>query len=76
MKSALQRLPDTERNVHLGRTEAPPLLDPLAESPVPDLPRNRCHGYSKKTVQGELGAVPGDIPRNRNGSFEAQFIGK
>jgi hypothetical protein len=30
MKSALQRMLDTEMDVHLGRKEAPALLDPLA----------------------------------------------
>jgi len=76
MKSALQRMLDTEMNVHLGRTDAPTLLDPPAEPPSPDLPRNRRNGYSKKTVQGELGEVPLDIPRDRNGTFEPQLIGK
>lgn len=76
MKSALQRMLDTEMNVHLGRTEAPALLDPPVQPLAPDRPRNRRNGYSKKTVQGELGEIPLDIPRDRNGSFEPQLIGK
>src|SRR5262245_20845572 len=76
MKSALQRMLDTEMNVHLSRMEASPPLDPPADLPPPDRPRNRRNGYSKKTIQGELGEVPLDIPRDRNGTFEPQLIGK
>jgi putative transposase len=72
MKSALQRMLDTERNVHLGRSEAPTPLDPPAQPPTPDRPRNRRNGYAQKTVQGELG----EGPRDRNGTFEPQLIGK
>ena len=76
MKSALQRMLDTEMDVHLGRKDLPALLDRSADSPTPDAPKNRRNGYSKKTVQGELGELPLDIPRDRNGSFEPQLIGK
>src|SRR5215470_16368752 len=76
MKSALQRMLDTELDVHLGRKETPAPLDLPAEDPAADAPKNRRNGYSKKTVQGELGEIPLDIPRDRNGSFEPQLIGK
>ena len=76
MKSALQRMLDTEMDVHLGRKDLPALLDRPADSPTPDAPKNRRNSYSKKTVQGELGEIPLDIPRDRNGSFEPQLIGK
>lgn len=76
MKSALQRMLDTEMDVHLGRKEPPTLLDPPAQPQPPDAPRNRRNGYSHKTVQGELGEVRLDIPRDRNGTFEPQLIGK
>jgi putative transposase len=76
MKAALQRMLDTELDVHLGRKEAPAPLDPPAGDPAADTPKNRRNGYSKKTVQGELGEIPLDIPRDRNGSFEPQLIGK
>src|SRR5262245_16851684 len=77
MKSALQRMLDTEMEVHLGRKDVPALLDPPAEvQPPPDAPPNRRNGYSKKTVQGELGEVRLDIPRDRSGTFEPQLIGK
>jgi putative transposase len=76
MKSVLQRMLDTEMDVHLGRKHVPASLDPPPASPTPDAPKNRRNGYSKKTVQGELGEIPLDIPRDRNGSFEPQLIGK
>jgi transposase-like protein len=77
MKSALQRMLGTEMDVHLGRKDSPPaLLEHPAAPPAPELPRNRRNGYSKKTVQGEIGEVRLDIPRDRNGTFEPQLIGK
>ena len=76
MKSALQRMLETEMDVHLGRKDLPALVDPPADPPPPDAPRNRRNGYSPKTVQGELGEVRLDIPRDRNGTFEPQLIGK
>src|SRR5690242_8451382 len=71
MKSALERMLDTEMDLHLGRggTLAPP------ETPE-DGPRNRRNGHSKKTVQGEMGEVRIDVPRDRDGTFEPQLIGK
>jgi putative transposase len=75
MKSALQRMLDTEMEAHLGRKDLP-ALEPPAEPRTPDAPRNRRNGYSQKTVQGELGEVRLDIPRDRLGTFEPQLIGK
>lgn len=77
MKSALQRMLDTEMDVHLGNKEVPALLDPPLEGPnPPDTPKNRRNGHSQKTVQGELGEVRIDIPRDRLGTFEPQLLPK
>jgi putative transposase len=76
MKSALQRMLDTEMDVHLGRKDLPASLEPPCDSLTPDAPKNRRNGYSPKTVQGELGEIPLGIPRDRNGSFDPQLIGK
>jgi putative transposase len=76
MKSALQRMLDTEMDIHLGRKDLPALLDPPADPQTAAAPRNRRNGYSQKTVQGELGEVRLDIPRDRLGSFEPQLIAK
>ena len=37
---------------------------------------NRRNGHSKKTVQGELGKITLQTPRDRNGTFEPQVIPK
>jgi putative transposase len=39
-------------------------------------PKNRRNGHSKKTIQGSFGAAEIKIPRDRNGEYEPQLIGK
>jgi putative transposase len=74
MKAALQRMLDTELQHHLA---APPGPDAPAQDEPTSPPRaSRRNGYSKKTVQGELGDIPLDIPRDRNGTFEPQLLPK
>jgi putative transposase len=83
MKSGLERMLDTEMDVHLGRravgaaTEAAVAVPP-AESPARDGQRspNRRNGRSKKTVQGDMGEVRLSTPRDRDGTFQPQLIGK
>jgi putative transposase len=77
MKSALERMLDTEMDVHLGRRAAPALAaaGPSVEaSPMPA--RNRRNGRSRKTVGGDAGEITLSTPRDRNGTFEPQLIGK
>lgn len=89
MKSALERMLNTELDVHLGRKSLttadggePPLDDSVAHEPAAARgkpgPRvsNRRNGHSKKTVQGDLGALTLATPRDRAGTFEPQLIGK
>lgn len=38
--------------------------------------KNYRNGYSKKTVKTQLGEVDVKIPRDRNGEYEPQIIGK
>ncbi len=38
--------------------------------------KNYRNGYSKKTVKKQLGEVDVKIPRDRNGEYESQIIGK
>jgi transposase-like protein len=84
MKSALERMLDTEMDVHLGRrpdstSAAPPAADP---APATDAavstkrPPNRRNGRSQKTVQGDQGELTIATPRDRAGTFEPQLIGK
>ena len=72
MKSGLEKMLNTEMDVHLGRKGD-------AESPAAEEAKrsgNRRNGRSNKTVQGELGEVKLDTPRDRNGTFEPQIVGK
>lgn len=88
MKSALERMLNTEMDVHLGRapsaaadgpeeqlSETPPIAaNPSARSKK--RPPNRRNGRSKKTVRGDVGELTIATPRDRDGTFEPQLIGK
>jgi putative transposase len=90
MKSALERMLNTEMDVHLGRKTlavATGAGQPLAESPIAtepssppaspgERPPNRRNGHSRKTVQGDVGELTIATPRDRAGTFEPQLIGK
>jgi putative transposase len=94
MKSALERMLNTELDVHLGRNVSPAATlvsdmpgEAVAESfgqTAPEAERakpgkrapNRRNGHSQKTVQGDLGELTLATPRDRDGTFEPQLIGK
>jgi putative transposase len=75
MKSALERMLDTEMDVHLGRKTIAALP---SEKTQPDDAkfRNRRNGHSSKTVHGDLGQINLDTPRDREGTFEPQLVPK
>ena len=83
MQSALERMLNTEMDVHLGRRNFP---GDSAESngevsatpvaPAPPRSPNRRNGRSRKTVQGDLGELTIATPRDRDGTFEPQLVGK
>jgi putative transposase len=52
---------------HLGHDKNAPVTNPDG---------NTRNGKSKKTLKGEFGELPIDIPRDRQGSFEPQLIPK
>ncbi len=79
MKSALERMLDTEMDVHLGRSTrvASPAAEPTAAGgETATTKANRRNGRSPKTVRGELGELTIATPRDRHGTFEPQIIGK
>ena len=80
MKSALERMLNTELEVHLGRVSnsavALPAISPIPEAVEGSQRRNRKNGTSPKTIQGDLGKLPLDIPRDRQGTFEPQLMPK
>jgi putative transposase len=83
MKSALERMLNTEMDVHLSRRPAVP-DDAAADTPLtagepsPAAKRspNRRNGRSQKTVRGDQGELTIATPRDRHGTFEPQLIGK
>jgi putative transposase len=73
MKSAMERMLDTELDVHLGRKGGrvpPPPADGVQRS------SNHRNGHSRKTVQGDLGEIRISTPRDRHSTFEPELIGK
>lgn len=82
MQSALERILNTEMDVHLGRRKLPAAEHPAAmddetdATPVARRSPNRRNGRSRKTVQGDLGELTIATPRDRDGTFEPQLIGK
>jgi putative transposase len=77
MASALERMLDSELDVHLGRKSVPALTAAETAAGAPAAPaRNRRNGHSRKTVQGDMGEVTLATPRDRNGTFEPRLIGK
>ena len=79
MKSAMERMLDTEMDVHLGRQSATtPAASPDSPATKEKTKRspNRRNGRSQKTVKGDVGEVTIATPRDRDSSFEPQLIGK
>ena len=74
MKSGLERMLNTEMDVHLGRKGTAESARPAAEEAKQS--GNRRNGRSKKTVQGDQGEMTIATPRDRNGTFEPQIVGK
>ena len=69
MKSALECMLGAEMDAHLAGKGPPLPFEPPA-------PNNRRNGHSQKTVQGELGEVRIDVPRDRDGTFEPKLVGR
>lgn len=78
MKTALERMLSSELEAHLGRGSRPRAVtqQEARADATPARPRNRKNGTSPKTVQGDSGKLALDIPRDRNGTFEPELIGK
>jgi transposase-like protein len=87
MKSALERMLDTEMDVHLGRktlpgdpAESPPGKPASTEAAPPaggkKQSSNRRNGRSRKTLRSDVGELTIATPRDRQGTFQPQLIGK
>lgn len=84
MGSALQRMLNSELDHHLKSTVTTAASDD-ASSPDRTIPesrttsssgKNRRNGTSSKTLQGDLGKLPLDVPRDRDGTFEPLLVAK
>jgi putative transposase len=88
VKAALERMLNTEMDVHLGRRILPASAEaPFSAAGPVDQPSpgpsssikskpNRRNGRSSKTLAGDLGEIAIDTPRDRHGTFQPQIIPK
>ena len=66
-KMLVERALEAEMAEHLGHNKS---------DPVTNVTGNARNGHSAKTLKGEFGELPLDIPRDRQGAFEPQLITK
>jgi len=66
-KETIEQMLEAEMDEHLGYEK---------HSSMGDLSGNSRNGYNQKTLQTELGKTQIRVPRDRNGQFEPQLIGK
>ena len=77
MKSALERMLGAELKVHLQEEQAAAAgATSLVEETSPRPGRNRRNGTSPKSIQGDLGKLALDVPRDRDATFEPQLVPK
>ena len=66
-KLLVEKALDAEMTEHLGHDRHAPVANPAG---------NARNGRSRKTLKGEFGALPIEVPSDRQGSFEPQLIPK
>ena len=66
-KAVLERALKAELTHHLGYEK---------HSPEGKIPGNARNGKSKKTLKGDFGTLPIDLPRDRRASFEPKIVPK
>ena len=66
-KMLVERALETEMTEHLGHGMS---------GAVTNSTGNTRNGHSAKTLQGDFGELPLDIPRDRQGAFEPQLVAK
>lgn len=66
-KLLVERALDAEMTEHLGHDK---------HEPVANANGNTRNGRSRKTLKGEFGELPIEVPRDRHGSFEPQLVPK
>lgn len=66
-KMLVERALDAEMTEHLGHGKNEPVANPVG---------NTRNGRSRKTLKGDFGELPIEVPRDRQGTFEPQLISK
>jgi putative transposase len=66
-KMLVERALETEMSEHLGHGKS---------EAVTNATGNTRNGHSAKTLQGEFGELPHDIPRDRQGGFEPKLVAR
>ena len=66
-KALVERALEAEMTEHLGHAKHGPVTNPSG---------NARNGKSRKTLKGDFGELPIEIPRDRHGSFEPQIVAK
>ena len=66
-KLLVEKALDAEMALHLGHGK---------HEPVANAAGNTRNGKSRKTLKGEFGELPIEVPRDRHGTFEPQLIPK
>jgi putative transposase len=66
-KMLVERALEAEMAEHLGHQKSEPVTNPTG---------NARNGHSAKTLKGDFGELPLDIPRDRQGAFEPQLVAK
>ena len=66
-KKLVERALQAEMAQHLGHAKNDAVANPTG---------NTRNGKSKKTLKGDFGELPIEIPRDRHGSFEPQIVTK
>ncbi len=64
-KLVVERAPEAELSEHLGHEK---------HGSVANDSGNTRNGKSRKTLKGEFGELPIEVPRNRHGSFEPKLV--
>ena len=66
-KALVERALEAELTHHLGHAKHEAVNNPIG---------NTRNGKSRKTLKGDFGELPIEIPRDRHGSFEPQMVAK
>lgn len=66
-KKLVERALEAELAEHLGHAKHESVANPAG---------NTRNGKSKKTLKGDFGELPIEVPRDRHGSFEPQIVTK